>query len=82
MPALLSLVRLSLFRPAAIIRRMNERRHFDLIIFDMDGTLTIDALDFDHLRQRLGIHVQEPVLEWIAELPPGERESASISSNA
>ncbi len=76
MPALLSLVRLSLFRPAAIIRRMNERRHFDLIIFDMDGTLTIDALDFDHLRQRLGIHVQEPVLEWIAELPPGERESA------
>ena len=63
-------------RPAAIISRMTERRHFDLIIFDMDGTLTIDALDFDYLRQRLGVNVQEPVLEWIAELPPEQQAAA------
>ncbi|GEM_PF-338379 len=59
-----------------IIGSMNGPRHFDLIIFDMDGTLTIDALNFQDLRQRLGIELREPVLEWIAELPPEKQAAA------
>jgi len=42
----------------------------------MDGTLTIDALNFDDLRQRLGIELREPVLEWIATLP-ADRQAAA-----
>ncbi len=55
---------------------MNHRPCFDLIIFDMDGTLTVDALNFDELRRRLGIVIREPVLEWIAELPEPQRTTA------
>ncbi len=55
---------------------MNGRGHFDLIIFDMDGTLTIDALNFQDLRQRLGIELREPVLEWIAALPNDQQIAA------
>lgn len=55
---------------------MSGRPHFDLVIFDMDGTLTIDALNFKDLRQRLGIELQEPVLEWIATLPADQQSAA------
>lgn len=42
----------------------------------MDGTLTIDALNFQDLRQRLGIELREPVLEWIAALPADKQTAA------
>ena len=46
---------------------------FDLVIFDMDGTLTVDVLDFDTLRAQLGLAERQPVLEWIAALPEPTR---------
>ncbi|NNM85820.1 MAG: HAD family hydrolase [Phycisphaerales bacterium] len=46
---------------------------FDLVIFDMDGTLTVDVLDFDTLRAQLGLTRRQPVLEWIATLPEPTR---------
>lgn len=46
---------------------------FDLVIFDMDGTLTVDVLDFDTLRAQLGLTRRQPVLEWIAALPEPTR---------
>jgi HAD superfamily hydrolase (TIGR01549 family) len=42
----------------------------------MDGTLTLDALNFDSLRTQLGIVVRHPILEWIASLPEREQTRA------
>jgi len=42
----------------------------------MDGTLTIDALDYEALRSALGIALRHPVLEWIAALPEREQTRA------
>ena len=39
-------------------------------IFDMDGTLTVPAHDFDAIRTSLGLPQGRPILEQIAELPP------------
>jgi len=38
-------------------------------IFDMDGTLTIPAHDFDAIRRELGLSLGRPILEQLAELP-------------
>jgi HAD superfamily hydrolase (TIGR01509 family) len=38
-------------------------------IFDMDGTLTIPAHDFDAIRRALGLPQGRPILEQLAELP-------------
>ena len=38
-------------------------------IFDMDGTLTIAAHDFDAIRATLGLLPRKPILEQLAELP-------------
>jgi HAD superfamily hydrolase (TIGR01509 family) len=39
-------------------------------IFDMDGTLTVPAHDFDAIRTELGLPQGQPILEQIAELAP------------
>ena len=39
-------------------------------IFDLDGTLTIAAHDFDWIRSELGLRPGEPILEQLEELPP------------
>ena len=39
-------------------------------IFDMDGTLTVPAHDFDAIRTELGLPQGRPILEQIAEHPP------------
>ncbi len=38
-------------RPYNPTRMKNGAAHYSLIIFDLDGTLTRDALDFDALRR-------------------------------
>lgn len=41
-------------------------------IFDLDGTLTVAAHDFDAIRTTLGLRPGEPILEQLAELPEAE----------
>jgi HAD superfamily hydrolase (TIGR01509 family) len=43
-------------------------------VFDLDGTLTEAVHDFDFIRMRLGVPAQLGILEWLAALPPSERE--------
>ncbi len=38
-------------------------------IFDMDGTLTVAAHDFDAIRAELGLPAGEPILETLASMP-------------
>ena len=48
-----------------------------LVIFDMDGTLTHDALDFESLRKELGLRERIPILEWLETLPTEQRFRAA-----
>lgn len=41
-------------------------------IFDLDGTLTVAAHDFDAIRDALGLPAGRPILEALAALPPSE----------
>jgi HAD superfamily hydrolase (TIGR01509 family) len=43
-------------------------------IFDMDGTLTVPAHDFDAIRRELGLSLGRPILEQLADLPVEEAE--------
>jgi len=45
---------------------LREKKYW---IFDMDGTLTIPAHDFDAIRRELGLSLGRPILEQLAELP-------------
>jgi HAD superfamily hydrolase (TIGR01509 family) len=45
-------------------------------IFDMDGTLTVPAHDFDAMRRELGIEGKRPLLEAIAEFAPARAARA------
>ncbi len=45
------------------------RRHW---VFDMDGTLTVAAHDFDAIRAELGLPVGRPILEALDALPSAE----------
>ena len=49
---------------------------YELIVFDMDGTLTLDALDFESLRQELGLQMRHPILEWLDTLDEEKRQEA------
>ena len=42
------------------------RRHW---IFDLDGTLTVSAHDFEHMRRELGLLPETPILEALHALP-------------
>lgn len=53
---------------------MPTRRH--AVIFDMDGTLTRQNLDFDRIRREIGLG-QGPVLEAIARMVPAEASRAT-----
>jgi len=39
------------------------------VIFDMDGTLVDSKLDFDAMRQEMGLTASRPILEQLADLP-------------
>ena len=43
------------------------------MIFDLDGTLVDSGLDFPLIRREMGLPVGMPILEGLAEIPPGER---------
>jgi HAD superfamily hydrolase (TIGR01509 family) len=50
----------------------NLIKHRGHWIFDLDGTLTISAHDFEHIRRRLGLAPATPILEALHALPPAE----------
>ncbi|MDP6544515.1 MAG: HAD family hydrolase [Phycisphaerae bacterium] len=55
---------------------MAPARPFELVIFDMDGTLIEQMLDFEGIRKHLGIRPNEGILEGIANMPPDRRTQA------
>ena len=48
---------------------LRHRRHW---IFDLDGTLTVSAHDFEHMRRELGLAPQVPILEALQAMPEAE----------
>jgi len=51
-------------------------------IFDLDGTLTVAAHDFDAIRAELGLPAGLPILEEIARRPPTEAAALSLRLDA
>jgi HAD superfamily hydrolase (TIGR01549 family) len=51
-------------------------RRYALVIFDMDGTLTRERLDFGAIRREIGVPDESPILEYILALPGEERRRA------
>jgi HAD superfamily hydrolase (TIGR01509 family) len=51
-------------------------RKFDAVIFDMDGTLIEQMLDFQVIRAELGISPRNGILEAIEQMPTNERARA------
>jgi HAD superfamily hydrolase (TIGR01549 family) len=49
---------------------------YELVIFDMDGTLTQELLDFAAIRREIGLPEKAPILESIARMPAKERRRA------
>jgi HAD superfamily hydrolase (TIGR01549 family) len=45
---------------------LRHRRHW---IFDLDGTLTVSAHDFEHMRRELGLAPEAPILEALHAMP-------------
>ena len=45
---------------------LKHRAHW---IFDLDGTLTVSAHDFEHIRRQLGLAPQTPILEALHAMP-------------
>lgn len=48
---------------------LKHRGHW---IFDLDGTLTVSAHDFDHIRRELGLAPETPILEALHAMPEGQ----------
>jgi HAD superfamily hydrolase (TIGR01509 family) len=48
---------------------LRNRGHW---IFDLDGTLTVSAHDFDHIRRELGLAPETPILEALHAMPESE----------
>src|SRR3954468_19870867 len=46
------------------------------ILFDMDGTLTQPYLDFPQMKQEMGIPLERPILEALAEMSVEDRQRA------
>jgi HAD superfamily hydrolase (TIGR01549 family) len=46
--------------------RLHQRNHW---IFDLDGTLTISAHDFEYIRHKLGLGANVPILEALNAMP-------------
>jgi phosphoglycolate phosphatase-like HAD superfamily hydrolase len=58
------------------LRGTPERKRYALVIFDMDGTLTEERLDFGRIRREIGVPDTAPILEHILGLPAEERRRA------
>ena len=50
--------------------------HVRAVIFDMDGTITVPALDFPRMKAEIGLPPEEGLLESLRRLRPGERAAA------
>ena len=50
----------------------NLLKHRGHWIFDLDGTLTVSAHDFEHMRRELGLEPQVPILEALHAMPEDE----------
>ena len=50
-------------------RNLRQRRHW---IFDLDGTLTVSAHDFEHMRRELGLAPEAPILEALHAMEPAQ----------
>lgn len=48
---------------------LKHRNHW---IFDLDGTLTVSAHDFEHIRRELGLAPEAPILEALHAMPAAE----------
>jgi HAD superfamily hydrolase (TIGR01549 family) len=48
---------------------LKHRGHW---IFDLDGTLTVSAHDFEHMRRELGLEPEVPILEALHAMPEDE----------
>ena len=46
------------------------------VVFDLDGTLVVQELDFDAMRREIGLPVGTPLLEAVERLHGAEREAA------
>jgi HAD superfamily hydrolase (TIGR01549 family) len=46
------------------------------VVFDLDGTLVVEQLDYDAIRRELGFPSRTPLLEGIAALPEAEQRQA------
>ena len=44
------------------------------VIYDLDGTLVDSALDFDRMRCEMNLPRGAPILETLAQMPPGEAQ--------
>jgi len=55
---------------------MPTTRPFDLVIFDMDGTLIAQMLDFQDIRKQLAIRPEEGILEALEHMSPAQRTEA------
>ena len=54
------------------MQQPNLLKHRDHWIFDLDGTLTVSAHDFDHIRRELGLAPETPILEALHAMPESE----------
>jgi len=50
----------------------NLLKHRNHWIFDLDGTLTVSAHDFEHIRSELGLAPETPILEALHAMPEAE----------
>ncbi len=48
---------------------LQKRNHW---IFDLDGTLTVSAHDFEHIRRELGLAPETPILEALHAMPAAQ----------
>jgi HAD superfamily hydrolase (TIGR01549 family) len=53
-----------------------QQRRYELVIFDMDGTLTEELLDFAAVRREIGLPEKAPILESISRMKGEERRRA------
>jgi len=50
----------------------NLLKHRNHWIFDLDGTLTVSAHDFEHIRSELGLAPETPILEALHAMPKAQ----------
>jgi HAD superfamily hydrolase (TIGR01509 family) len=55
-----------------LMQQPNLLKHRGHWIFDLDGTLTVSAHDFDHIRRELGLAPETPILEALHAMPENE----------